>query len=69
MGKLTLIASLFLLASGWSCSQNLETHGASEVKERSMTLLENNRQPSPPVLPPIDTAAPAVFETATFGLG
>jgi hypothetical protein len=30
---------------------------------------ESQTMPSPGTIPPIDTAAPQVFDTATFGLG
>jgi len=57
-----LLGSIFFLGA---CSQTLEPAISQESKteESSMsTDIEMNT-------PPIDTAAPSIFETASFGLG
>jgi hypothetical protein len=68
MAKFTLIAPIFMLVAGWSCAQNSEHERAFELKESSM-MLEKENQFSMPAIAPIDAAAPADYETATFGLG
>jgi PBP1b-binding outer membrane lipoprotein LpoB len=57
-----LLGSIFFL---WACSQTTAPAISQEsiTKESSMsTDIEKN-------MPPIDTAAPSIFETASFGLG
>jgi len=48
----------------------MTTHAehASDTKEGTMSLAYQTETKSPGI-PPIDAAAPAVFETASFGLG
>lgn len=52
------------------CSSNMESAGNTESisKESSMNL-EKHTQNFLPVIPAMDAAAPAVLETAYFGLG
>lgn len=45
-----------------------QTSHASKTTEGSMSLAYKTESVSPQI-PPIDAAAPAVFETASFGLG
>ncbi len=60
-GVLTiLIISLFMM--------NLSPNYADETKEHTMNLASQTTLASPGI-PPIDIAAPTVFETASFGLG
>lgn len=60
-GVLTIIPiSLFMM--------NLSPNYADETKERTMNLASQTTLTSPGI-PPIDTAAPPEFETASFGLG
>lgn len=53
-----------------ACSPNLET----SINDEAMTKKdsgnsENGSAASSLTIPPIDTAAPTIYETATFGLG
>jgi regulatory protein YycH of two-component signal transduction system YycFG len=61
-----LVMTLFL----WGCTPNRESMGNtdSKLKESSMNL-EKHTEKYSPVIPALDAAAPAVFETASFGLG
>lgn len=47
---------------------NISSNYAGESKERTMNLASQTTLVSPGI-PPIDAAAPTVFETASFGLG
>jgi len=47
---------------------NPQTDRATQSAEDSMNLAHQIQSESP-VIPPIDTAVPAVYETAAFGLG
>ncbi|MCB2167657.1 MAG: hypothetical protein KQI78_08350 [Deltaproteobacteria bacterium] len=53
-----------------SCSRSGESNAGRHPlpKEPVMKLTAQN-MPSPGTIPPIDTAAPQIFDTATFGLG
>ena len=55
-----LTVSLFMM--------NLSPNYADETKEHTMNLASQATLTSPGI-PPIDAAAPTVFETASFGLG
>ena len=60
-GVLTILTiSLFMM--------NLSPNYADETKERTMNLASQTTLITPE-LPPIDAAAPTIFETASFGLG
>lgn len=61
-----LVVTLFM----WGCTSNTESmgHPESTSKEGAMHL-EKHAQHNSPVIPALDAAAPAVFETASFGLG
>jgi len=61
-----LVLSLLL----WACQQNKASSadGAFPSKERTMNA-EPHTNSIPPAIPPIDMAAPASYETASFGLG
>ncbi|BBO70359.1 hypothetical protein DSCA_42890 [Desulfosarcina alkanivorans] len=64
---LVYLGVLFLL---WSCSPAMDSQAnhESEPTEAAMNLAHEIEAPSPSI-PPIDMSAPAVFETASFGLG
>ncbi|MDX2446321.1 MAG: hypothetical protein QNK29_03885 [Desulfobacterales bacterium] len=49
----------------WACSQTIEPANSqgSTTKETSMSNVHEKGRP------PIDTAVPEIFETASFGLG
>lgn len=55
----------------WGCSQNKAPINPQEVNntEATMNSSELAIASSTLTIPPIDAAAPDVFETATFGLG
>lgn len=61
-----LVAALLI----WGCTPNMDSAGNTEssAKEGSMNL-EKHTEKYTPVIPALDAAAPAVFETASFGLG
>ncbi len=69
----TGIGCLFLLGMSyflWACSPTMDSQANHESKTTEAAM-----NPAPiietesPAIPPIDAAAPAVFETASFGLG
>ena len=64
------IIVLGALGLGGSCSRSGESRSSHPplAKESAMKI-ESQHVASPGTLPPIDTAAPHVFDTATFGLG
>lgn len=57
-----LLGSMFLL---WACSQTIEPATGQESKTRETSMINDNEKGKPP----IDTAVPEIFETASFGLG
>jgi hypothetical protein len=61
---------MIMLAIPWACSPKMDprTGDATQPSEESMNLA-HQIQPESPVIPPIDAAAPAAYETASFGLG
>lgn len=68
-----IIRRLFLLGVmsfllGCSPTMAMQANHDSKTKERSMGLAHKTDTESP-VIPPIDMAAPSIFETASFGLG
>ena len=53
-----------------SCSRTGESNaGRHPLPEESVMKLASQNIPSPGTIPPIDAAAPQIFDTATFGLG
>jgi hypothetical protein len=53
-----------------SCSRAGEPNaGRHPLSEETLMKPESQTMPSPGMIPPIDTAAPQAFDTATFGLG
>jgi len=58
----TLLGSMFFL---WACSQTIELANGQESKTRETSMINGIEKGKPP----IDTAAPEIFETASFGLG
>jgi hypothetical protein len=63
-----LIASGLLLFV-WACTLNPEASLNHEPKTRESAMNNEHQSDSPPAIPPIDAAATAKVETATFGLG
>ena len=63
MGWLSILLGAMLFI--WACSQTIEPDISQESKPRESSM-EIDIETS---LPPIDTAAPSIFETASFGLG
>jgi hypothetical protein len=57
-----LLGSMFFL---WACSQTLEPAISQESKKRESSMNIDTETS----VPPIDTAVPSIFETASFGLG
>jgi len=58
------------LGLGGSCSRSGESGSShTPLAEESAMKIEPQHVASPGTMPPIDTAAPHVFDTATFGLG
>ncbi len=65
---LVVLILLTMLALLPACSQNREPAGQTEAKGGRMNAGVQIDRAAVSV-PPIDTAAPDEFETATFGLG
>lgn len=66
---LTVVALSTVVLMG-SCSRTGESRsGHKPLPEESAMTLESKNAPSQGTIPPIDAAAPPVFDTATFGLG
>jgi len=64
------IIALGALGLGVSCSRAGESRsGLPPTAEESTMKIESQHEASPRTMPPIDTAASPVFDTATFGLG
>lgn len=69
MPQRILIGFVLFVALGWACTPDRASRPPLfEVKESSMSV-GTNLQPPDPAIPSIDAAAPAHFETASFGLG
>jgi hypothetical protein len=74
MGKrpcFNIIRCLFLLGVMWflmgaALTTAMQVNESSKVKESSMSFAHETEFP---MIPPIDAAVPANFETAFFGLG
>ena len=64
---LSFMGMLLLL---WACSPAIDTQASKETKttEADMNLAYTIKTDTPEI-PPIVAAAPAIFETASFGLG
>lgn len=61
----TSIVSLLL-----ACSPTMDTQAGQDSKTAEANMnLAYQKKTDPPAIPVIDAAAPAVFETASFGLG
>ena len=76
MGKSTsmtltrVLTALFLAAGIWACTPDIQSIGNSDVSEREGSMnLEKFTVDMVSAIPPLDAAAPSVFETASFGLG
>ena len=53
-----------------ACSQAMDSQASHEAKSTEAGMnLAYKTETDAPAIPPIDAAAPAVFETASFGLG
>lgn len=65
-----ILLGLVMLTPLTACSQNREPAGRPEAKTKGGGLTSGAQVDRAKVpIPPIDAAAPAEFETATFGLG
>ncbi len=65
-----VIPLLIMLALLTACSQNRESAGQPGPKMKGDAMLAEKQIDRVKVsIPPIDAAAPAEFESATFGLG
>jgi hypothetical protein len=62
---LSLFGIVSLLMTG-SATASAQASHVSEAKKDSMGMTYKNEVA---VIPPIDAAVPAIFETASFGLG
>ena len=61
---------LGLLSFLWACSPTMDSQTSDELKKTEATMnLAHKIETNTPAIPAIDAAAPAVFETASFGLG
>ena len=65
-----LLTAILLAAGIWTCTPTMESTGnpGSSKEEGSMNL-EKHSTDVLPAIPALDAAAPAEFETASFGLG
>ena len=63
--------SLFgMLSFLWACSPSMDTQASHESKTTEVDMnLAYKIETESPAIPAIDAAAPAVVETASFGLG
>lgn len=71
-GTIIVLSMIALAAMGilGSCSRAGESRsGHPPLPEESAMTIEAQQPPAPVTIPAIDTAAPQVFDTATFGLG
>lgn len=71
-GTMVVLSIMALAAMGilGSCSRTGESRsGHPPLPEESAMTIEAQQPPAPVTIPAIDTAAPQVFDTATFGLG
>ena len=68
--RLGCLLFLSMLSFLWACSPTMDAQPKYESKttEAAMNLAYKIETESP-AIPAIDAAAPAVFETASFGLG
>ena len=61
---------LGMLSFLWACSPTMDSQANHESKTTEATMnLAYKTETESSAIPPIDAAAPAVFETASFGLG
>ena len=64
---LFLMGGLFFL---WACSPSMDTPASHESKKMEANMnLAYQIETDPLTIPAIDAAAPAIVETASFGLG
>ena len=66
--KLLMLLGVISLLLGAAQLMTNQADPVSDTKEGFMNLAYN-LESKPAEIPPIDSAVPAVFETATFGLG
>jgi len=64
--NISLLLGILLLVMGGTAI--LKAQGKNGIKAMDNTLVRADKT-SPLAIPPIDAAAPATFETASFGLG
>ncbi len=66
-GCLLLVGILSLLLA---CSPTMDSQAGQDSKTTEATMnLALKTETDSPAIPPIDAAAPSIFETASFGLG
>jgi hypothetical protein len=70
MNEIGWLLLTIMLAILWACSPTMDPQAdhAKQSSEDSMNLAHQFQSESR-AIPPIDAAVPAVFETASFGLG
>ena len=66
--KLLMLLGVISILLGVAQWMTIRADPVSDIKEGSMDLAYT-LETKPAEIPPIDAAAPAVFETASFGLG
>ena len=66
--KLLMLLGVISILLGVAQLMTIRADPVSDIKEGSMDLAYT-LETKPAEIPPIDAAAPAVFETASFGLG
>ena len=67
LGCLLFLGMLLFL---WACTPTMDSQANHEAKTTEADMnLAYKLQTESPAIPAIDAAAPAVFETASFGLG
>jgi PBP1b-binding outer membrane lipoprotein LpoB len=63
------LAAVFLFFFTGSCSQNPEAAPVQDPSMKEANMPFDQKTAGLKSIPPIDAAAPAALETATFGLG
>ena len=70
IGAIWCLSLLSMLAFLWACSPRMDSPASHESKTTEADMnLAYKLETETPTIPAIDVAAPAVFETASFGLG
>ena len=70
MDAIWCLSLLGMLTFLWACSPTVDTQASHESRKTEADMnLAHNLETESPAIPAIDAAAPAVVETASFGLG